>query len=66
MRNLCNRALAAAGALTLLAGLGVLTGPDRTVSDVFYQSPRVTSLGDGIRLKGKQEGFEVLTMDGIL
>ena len=33
-------ALAAAGALTLLAGLGVLTGPDRTVSDAFYQRPQ--------------------------
>ena len=33
-------ALLAAGALTLLAALGALEGADRTVSDVFYQSPQ--------------------------
>ena len=33
-------ALLIAGALTLLAGLGVLDGPDQTLSDVFYQEPR--------------------------
>ena len=31
-------ALLAAGLLTLLAGFGVLSQPDLTVSDAFYQS----------------------------
>ena len=38
----------------------------RAVADALEGRIRVTSLGDSVRLKGKQEGFEVLTMDGIL
>ena len=38
----------------------------RAVADALEGRIRVTSLGDSIKLKGKQEGFEVLTMDGIL
>ena len=38
----------------------------RAVADALEGRIRVTSLGDTIKLKGKQEGFEVLTMDGIL
>ena len=38
----------------------------RAVADVLDGRIRVTSLGDTVKLKGKQEGFEVLTMDEIL
>ena len=38
----------------------------RAVADELEGRIRVTSLGDSIKLKGKQEGFEVLTMDEIL
>ena len=38
----------------------------RAVADALEGRIRVTSLGDSIKLKGKQEGFEVLTMDEIL
>ena len=37
----------------------------RAVADALEGRIRTTSLGE-IRLKGKQDGFEVLTMDGIL
>ena len=38
----------------------------RAVADALEGRIRVTSLGDTIKLKGKQEGFEVLKMDEIL
>ena len=38
----------------------------RAVADALKGRIRVTSLGDTIKLKGKQEGFEVLKMDEIL
>ena len=38
----------------------------RAVADALEGRIRVTSLGDTVKLKGKQEGFEVLTMDEIL
>ena len=38
----------------------------RAVAEALEGRIRVTSLGDTIKLKGKQEGFEVLTMDEIL
>lgn len=37
----------------------------RAVADALEGRINVTSLGDSIRLKGKKEGFEILTMDGI-
>lgn len=37
----------------------------RAVADALKGRIRTTSLGDTIKLKGKKEGFEVLTMDGI-
>lgn len=37
----------------------------RAVADALAGRIRVTSLGDTVKLKGKKEGFEVLTMDGI-
>lgn len=38
----------------------------RAVADALKGRIRATSLGASVRLKGKKEGFEVLTMDGIL
>lgn len=38
----------------------------RAVADALEGRVRVTSLGDSIKLKGKKEGFEVLTLDEIL
>ena len=37
----------------------------RAVADALEGRIKVTSLGDGIKLKGKAEGFEVLTLDGL-
>ena len=38
----------------------------RAVADALEGRIRVTSLGDTIKLKGKKDGFEILTMDEIL
>lgn len=38
----------------------------RAVADALEGRIRVTSLGGSIKLKGKQEGFEILTLDEIL
>ena len=38
----------------------------RSVADALEGRIAVTSLGGTVRLKGKKEGFEVLTLDGIL
>ena len=38
----------------------------RAVADALAGRIAVTSLGDTVKLKGKKEGFEVLTLDGIL
>ncbi len=38
----------------------------RAVADALEGRIRTTSLGDTIKLKGKKEGFEILTMDEIL
>ena len=38
----------------------------RAVADALEGRIRTTSLGGSIKLKGKAEGFEVLTMDGII
>ena len=38
----------------------------RAVADALKGRIRVTSLGNTVKLKGKQEGFEVLTLDEIL
>ena len=38
----------------------------RAVADALQGRVRATSLGDGIRLKGKAEGFEILTLGGLL
>ena len=35
----------------------------RAVADALGERARVTSLGREIRLKGKQDGFEILTLD---
>lgn len=37
----------------------------RAVADALGDRAAVTSLGGAIRLKGKTEGFEVLTLDGL-
>lgn len=37
----------------------------RAVADALGERARVTSLGRGIRLKGKQDGFEILTLDAL-
>ena len=37
----------------------------RAVADALGDRAAVTSLGGAIRLKGKAEGFEVLTLDGL-
>lgn len=38
----------------------------RTVADILKDRICTTSLGDTIKLKGKKDGFEILTMDKIL
>nr|WP_243152116.1 adenylate/guanylate cyclase domain-containing protein [Pseudoflavonifractor sp. 524-17] len=38
----------------------------RAVADTLEGRIRATSLGDTVKLKGKKEGFEILTMDEIL
>ena len=38
----------------------------RAVADALEGRVRVTSLGSGVRLKGKKDGFEILTLDEIL
>lgn len=38
----------------------------RAVADALEGRIQVTSLGSTIKLKGKQEGFEILTLDGLL
>ena len=38
----------------------------RAVADALEGRIRVTSLGSTIKLKGKQEGFEVLVLDGVM
>ena len=38
----------------------------RAVADILGDRARVTSLGDSIKLKGKAEGFEILTLDEIV
>lgn len=38
----------------------------RAVADALEGRIAVTSLGNTIKLKGKQEGFEILTLDGLL
>ena len=38
----------------------------RAVADALGGRAQVTSLGTGIRLKGKQDGFEILTLDGLV
>lgn len=38
----------------------------REVADRLKGRIRVTSLGSSVKLKGKAEGFEVLTLDGIV
>ena len=38
----------------------------RAVADALEGRIRTTSLGDSIKLKGKKDGFEILTMDEIL
>ena len=35
----------------------------RVVADILGDRAKVTSLGDSIKLKGKAEGFEILTLD---
>ena len=48
---------------------GLLTPPggeiliSRAVADILGDRAKVTSLGSSIKLKGKAEGFEVLTLD---
>ncbi len=37
----------------------------RAVADVLGDRAEVTSLGDSIKLKGKAEGFEILTLDAL-
>ena len=37
----------------------------RVVADMLGDRAEVTSLGSSIRLKGKAEGFEVLTLDSL-
>ena len=37
----------------------------RAVADALGSRARVTSLGGSVRLKGKAEGFEVLTLDAL-
>ena len=37
----------------------------RVVADILGDRAEVTSLGDSIKLKGKAEGFEVLTLDAL-
>ena len=38
----------------------------RAVADALAGRIRTTSLGDSIKLKGKKDGFEILTLDEIL
>lgn len=38
----------------------------RTVADALEGRAKFTSLGDSIKLKGKADGFEILTLDGLL
>ncbi|MDR0905658.1 MAG: adenylate/guanylate cyclase domain-containing protein [Oscillospiraceae bacterium] len=38
----------------------------RAVADALEGRVRFTSLGDSIKLKGKAEGFEILTVDGLV
>ena len=38
----------------------------RAVADALEGRIRTTSLGDTVKLKGKKEGFEVLTLDAIV
>ena len=38
----------------------------RAVADSLEGRIRATSLGDTIKLKGKKDGFEILTLDEIL
>jgi adenylate cyclase len=37
----------------------------RAVADALGETARTTSLGDAIKLKGKSEGFEILTLDSL-
>ena len=37
----------------------------RTVADYLGDRAETTSLGDSIKLKGKAEGFEILTLDSL-
>ena len=37
----------------------------RAVADALSGRIKTTSLGDTIKLKGKAEGFEILTLDGL-
>ena len=37
----------------------------RAVADALGERARVTSLGGSIKLKGKAEGFETLTLDAL-
>jgi adenylate cyclase len=37
----------------------------RVVADILGDRAEVTSLGDSIKLKGKAEGFEILTLDAL-
>ena len=38
----------------------------RAVADILGERARVTSLGDSIKLKGKADGFEILTLDALV
>ena len=38
----------------------------RAVADILGDRAKVTSLGDSIKLKGKAEGFEILTLDELV
>ena len=38
----------------------------RAVADALGDRARVTSLGDSVPLKGKQAGFEVLVLEGLM
>lgn len=38
----------------------------RAVADILGDRAKVTSLGDSIKLKGKAEGFEILTLDELI
>jgi adenylate cyclase len=37
----------------------------RAVADALGERANVTSLGDSIKLKGKADGFEILTLDAL-